>query len=260
MLAAGLAARGTAVTVAGPSAADTRFSFSALPCVSFSPVEIAGRPRARRSRAAILRAATGRRSFGAARVRWIAARASGSRRPAADVAARARAARPGRSRRWPRAHASARAQRPGLVVTVHNAPPAGGAAGLVYRLLEQVVARGADLVLCVSPDLERRMRAAGARRVERAVIAAPDRFPQVAADAHASPRRAFRPRRRSSLRRARPCRSGVRSRPGGAGGSRCRAGGGRSCSRPGGSRRRRGSACSSRRPPPGGTWTRCRSW
>jgi glycosyltransferase involved in cell wall biosynthesis len=44
---------------------------------------------------------------------------------------------------------------------------------LVYRLLERVVARWADLVLCVSPDLEVRMRAAGARRVERAVIAAP---------------------------------------------------------------------------------------
>jgi len=50
----------------------------------------------------------------------------------------------------------------------------GGAAGLVYRSLELVVARGADLVLCVSPDLEGRMRAAGARRVARAVVAAAD--------------------------------------------------------------------------------------
>ena len=58
-----------------------------------------------------------------------------------------------------------------IVVTVHNAPPyGGGAAALVYRLLERIVARGADLVLCVSPDLERRMRAAGARRVARAVV------------------------------------------------------------------------------------------
>jgi glycosyltransferase involved in cell wall biosynthesis len=65
-------------------------------------------------------------------------------------------------------------RRPGVVVTVHNAPPGGGVAGGVYRVLERLVARGADLVLCVSPDLERRMRAAGARRVERAVIAAPD--------------------------------------------------------------------------------------
>ena len=66
----------------------------------------------------------------------------------------------------------ARSGRPGVVATVHNAP-GRGVAGFIYRLLEQVIARGADLVLCVSPDLERRMRAAGARRVERAVIAAP---------------------------------------------------------------------------------------
>jgi glycosyltransferase involved in cell wall biosynthesis len=73
------------------------------------------------------------------------------------------------------------ARRPGIVVTVHNAPPDGGASALVYLVLERVVARGADLVLCVSPDLERRMRAAGARRVERAVIAAPDAAPGPAA-------------------------------------------------------------------------------
>jgi glycosyltransferase involved in cell wall biosynthesis len=60
------------------------------------------------------------------------------------------------------------------VVTVHNAPPVGGGvAALVYKLLERLVARGADLVLCVSPDLEARARAAGARRVERAVVPAP---------------------------------------------------------------------------------------
>jgi glycosyltransferase involved in cell wall biosynthesis len=67
------------------------------------------------------------------------------------------------------------------VVTVHNGPPGGGVARLVYRVLERMVARGADLVLCVSPDLERRMLAAGARRAERAVIAAPDTAPGPAA-------------------------------------------------------------------------------
>jgi len=57
------------------------------------------------------------------------------------------------------------------VVTVHNAPPAGGGVrSLVYRLLERVVAHGADLVLCVSPDLESRMRSAGSRRVGRAIV------------------------------------------------------------------------------------------
>jgi glycosyltransferase involved in cell wall biosynthesis len=65
--------------------------------------------------------------------------------------------------------------RPAIVVTVHNAPPAGGGVpALIYRFLERVVARGADLVLCVSQDLEQRMRAAGARRVGRAVVPAPD--------------------------------------------------------------------------------------
>jgi glycosyltransferase involved in cell wall biosynthesis len=65
-------------------------------------------------------------------------------------------------------------RRPPVVVTVHNAPPAGGVPAFVYRLLERVVARRADRVLCVSPDLEARMRAAGARHVAPAVIAAPD--------------------------------------------------------------------------------------
>ena len=61
------------------------------------------------------------------------------------------------------------------MVTVHNAPPHGGGAAVrVYRVLERMVARRADLVLCVSPDLERRMRAAAARRVGRAVVPAPD--------------------------------------------------------------------------------------
>lgn len=63
--------------------------------------------------------------------------------------------------------------RPGLVVTVHNAPPdGGGAARLIYLVLERIVARRADLVLAVSSDLEHRMRAAGARAVERALVPA----------------------------------------------------------------------------------------
>jgi glycosyltransferase involved in cell wall biosynthesis len=61
---------------------------------------------------------------------------------------------------------------------VHNGPPPGrGRAAMTYRVLERIVARGADLVLCVSGDLEKRMRAAGARRVERAVVPAPGEAP-----------------------------------------------------------------------------------
>jgi glycosyltransferase involved in cell wall biosynthesis len=63
--------------------------------------------------------------------------------------------------------------RPRLIVTVHNAAPAGGAAGAVYRLLEHLVARRADQVLCVSSDLEERMRRLGARQVAWAPISAP---------------------------------------------------------------------------------------
>ncbi|GAA0443069.1 glycosyl transferase [Acrocarpospora corrugata] len=63
---------------------------------------------------------------------------------------------------------------PGLVVTLHNALTAGGAVGAVYGVLERVVARRADRVLAVSPDLGERMRELGARRVGAAVVPAPE--------------------------------------------------------------------------------------
>lgn len=159
MLAAGLAARGIAVRVAGPAAAGRRFAFSALAGVSFTPVEIGGRPRARD----LLTAARLRRLTRTAPDRLAGAgreavHAHGMRAGALTVLALL---------------GTRGARRPALVVTVHNAPPGGGASGMVYRLLERIVACGADRVLCVSGDLEQRIRAAGARRVGRAVIAAP---------------------------------------------------------------------------------------
>ena len=48
-----------------------------------------------------------------------------------------------------------------LVVTMHNAPPAGSTNGLVYAILERIVARRADAVTWVSSDLGARMRRAG---------------------------------------------------------------------------------------------------
>jgi glycosyltransferase involved in cell wall biosynthesis len=63
--------------------------------------------------------------------------------------------------------------RPRLIVTVHNAAPQAGAAAVVYRTLERLVARRADQVLCVSSDLEARMRGLGARGVGRALVPAP---------------------------------------------------------------------------------------
>ncbi len=65
-----------------------------------------------------------------------------------------------------------RRARAALVVTVHNAPPPGRRAAAVYRALERIVARRADAVLCVSADLEDRMRRLGARATGRAVVAA----------------------------------------------------------------------------------------
>lgn len=59
-----------------------------------------------------------------------------------------------------------------LVVTSHNGPPPGTAAGLVYRALEQVACRRADVVLGVSPDLVERARRAGARRTGLAQVPA----------------------------------------------------------------------------------------
>ena len=59
-----------------------------------------------------------------------------------------------------------------LVVTVHNAPPAGGMTGLVYAVLERIVARRADAVTWVSGDLGARMRRAGARDGGRALVPA----------------------------------------------------------------------------------------
>ena len=57
---------------------------------------------------------------------------------------------------------------------MHNAPPAaGGRAAVIYRVLEWIVARTADRVLCVSGDLAGRMRRRGARSVGPAVVPAP---------------------------------------------------------------------------------------
>ena len=157
MLAAGCAARGVAAEVFGPAQTDRDFAFSALAGgqVSFTPVEIADRPRVARDLRAIGRL---RRLLAAWRPDVV--HAHGLR--AGALAAIALAfVRP-----------TVYHPRPALVVTVHNAPAAGGVTGAIYRVLELIVARSADLVLGVAPDLEERMRAAGARRVGRALVPA----------------------------------------------------------------------------------------
>lgn len=146
MLAAGCAARGMQVTVIGPAATRPQ------PPAGFLPLEIAGRPRPARDTAAVLRLRRMLRQLQPAVVH-----AHGMR--AAAVTALALTAVPGR--------------RPALLVTVHNAAPAGALAAAVYWALERLTALRADAVLCVSPDLTARMRRAGAHEVAMAVIAAP---------------------------------------------------------------------------------------
>jgi glycosyltransferase involved in cell wall biosynthesis len=170
MLAAGGAARGVPAEVFGPAQTDRDFAFGAVAGgqVSFTPVEIADRPRVRHDLRAIRRL---RQLIQAWRPDVV--HAHGLRAGALTAIAVA-FVRP-----------SVYDPRPALVVTVHNAPAAGGVTGAIYRVLELIVARRADSVLCVSPDLEERMRAAGARRVGRATVPA-DASPRPAALSNAA--------------------------------------------------------------------------
>ena len=154
-LAAGCAARGVPAEVFGPAQTERDFAFSAQ--TGFAPVEIADRPRVLRDLRAIRRL---RRLIRAWRPDVV--HAHGLRAGALTAIALA-FVRP-----------DVYHPRPALIVTVHNAPAAGGITGAIYRVLELIVARSADSVLCVSPDLEERMRAAGARRVGRALVPADD--------------------------------------------------------------------------------------
>jgi len=195
MLAARCAAQGLVVEVFGPAQTDRDFGFSrrapapadvqagarlpldgAVPAgarraadtraqagagVRFVPVEIADRPQLRRDLRTIARL---RRGIGDGQPDVVHAHGL---RAGALAAIAAAFVRPRHSR------AQRPAAPPALIVTVHNAPPAGGMAGAIYRVLELIVARNAASVLCVSRDLEERMRAAGARRVGHAVVPVP---------------------------------------------------------------------------------------
>ncbi|HYB18465.1 MAG TPA: glycosyltransferase family 4 protein [Streptosporangiaceae bacterium] len=180
MLADGCAARRATVEVLGPAQTDRDFSFSGgqvpgavAPPVRFTAVEIADRPRMLHDLRAVVRL---RHLLGAYRPDVV--HAHGLRAGALTAIA----------------VAFSRARRPGaLIVTVHNTPPAGGVTGAIYRVLELIVARNADSVLCVSADLEERMRAAGARRVGHAVVPASGVSPTAApGDVSAGTRAAIR--------------------------------------------------------------------
>jgi glycosyltransferase involved in cell wall biosynthesis len=181
MLADGLARRGVTVTVYGP--AGTRAADGTPPAGSaaagfaaagFAAVEIASRPRPSRDLAAVRRL---RALLAGSRPDVVHAHGLRAGALAALAIGRRGAARDG--------------ARPGLVVTVHNAAPGGGPAAVVYRVLERVVARRADAVLCVSADLESRMRRLGALGVARAVVPAPPAPPGASAEALAGLRTAL---------------------------------------------------------------------
>lgn len=185
MLAEGCADRGMPVTVYGPASTGSRFFPAASAPVASSPplapdaapgsgaapvpgnpgpggvrfgvLEISDRPRPAQDLAAVRHL----RRLLAEEAPDIV-HAHGTR---AGAFAAAALHRPGRRR------ASRRG--PALVVTMHNAPPAGALAGLIYRGLERVIASRADTVLCASGDLADRMRKLGASGVGRAVVPSP---------------------------------------------------------------------------------------
>jgi glycosyltransferase involved in cell wall biosynthesis len=166
MLAAGAVAQGLIAEVFGPAQTDRDFAFSASG-VGFTEVDLADRPRVRPDLRAIARL---RRLLRAWRPDVVHAHGLRAGALAALALALVR----------PTVHHA----RPALVVTVHNAPAAGGVTGAIYQVLERIVARRADSVLCVSPDLEERLRAAGARRVGRALVPA-DELAKPASDVSA---------------------------------------------------------------------------
>jgi glycosyltransferase involved in cell wall biosynthesis len=201
-LAAGLTARGVGVIVAGPAATQRLLGFTGAGA-RFVPVEISDRPRPVRDLAAVTRlrrllrpalgeprgrgaqgggqgdaqrGAQGRAERGAAHGRGLGiVHAHGLRAGALAALALGGVIFPG-GRRGGRV----------LVVTLHNAPPAGGGmAGAVYGVLERIVARRANRVLCVSGDLAARMRRRGARSQGHAVVPAPPRPPVSAETARA---------------------------------------------------------------------------
>lgn len=133
------------VSVAGPAQTREAFGYN-----DFHVLDVADRPRPRADAAAVRRLRRLTRDVDAVH-------AHGLRAGALAVLANA-----GR-------------RRPAVVVTLHNALVGGGRTAAVHAVLERLVARGADAVLVVSGDLGARMRALGARQVERALVPAPPR-------------------------------------------------------------------------------------
>jgi glycosyltransferase involved in cell wall biosynthesis len=173
MLATGCAAAGLQVSVYGQAGVGpllaSRSDQAGGPTIrtgsaqpGFEVVPIGVRPRPGKDAAAVRRLRTALR-----RAAPSVVHAHGLR--AGALAALALRPYPGSS--WPGGRP------PALVVTVHNAPPAASSSAAVYYALERLVARRADVVLCVSADLVARMGRLGAREVGRALVPAPTEDP-----------------------------------------------------------------------------------
>jgi len=172
MLAAGCAAAGLEVQVYGPAETADVILAGAVSAgvaqategpggVRFEPVPVSYRPRPARDAAAVRML---RRLLTGAAPDIV--HAHGMRAGALA----ALALRPAPLVRWPGG------KLPALIVTVHNAPPAAARTAAVYGLLERLVARRADVVLCVSADLSDRMRRLGTRQVGKAIVPASGRL------------------------------------------------------------------------------------
>jgi glycosyltransferase involved in cell wall biosynthesis len=145
VLCAGLTAAGARVRVTGPRATDATFGFADTGA-RFTPVELG----------------TSRRPLGypAAVVRLQALLAAAEIVHSHGLRAGAVAA-------------LAAPRHVPLVATWHNAVLAHGPSRLLSAPMERLVARRAQVNLCVSPDLEQRVAAVGGRKVRLAPVSAP---------------------------------------------------------------------------------------
>ncbi|MDQ6688334.1 MAG: glycosyltransferase family 4 protein [Actinomycetota bacterium] len=139
-----LVGRGSRVTVCGPQSTEAAFGFAAAGAC-FAPVEIAAGPRPLAGARALIALRTKLRSADLVHAHGLRAGLL------AGLAA-------------PRGVP--------YVVTWHNAVLGAGPTRTAYAALERMVARRADVSLCVSPDLEARVRELGGRDVRPGPVAA----------------------------------------------------------------------------------------
>ncbi|MGW2147854.1 glycosyltransferase family 4 protein [Nonomuraea bangladeshensis] len=170
MLAEGLTRRGHQVLVAGPRSVEEQFAYGETGA-RFVEVAVADRPRPVADVRAVLALRRVTRDADVVhahglRAGALAALGTWGRRGSPVAAGTSR-------QRRSLVALGASGRRRSLVVTLHNALTAGGLVGFVYGVLERIVARRADRVLVVSPDLGERMTRLGARDVRAALVPAP---------------------------------------------------------------------------------------